>query len=448
MDEIIPLYYREFGSKDNIDKLPSSIDGLKVSERRTLLSLYEIARNRLTKSFKIDGYCIGNYHPHGSVYGTMVFLAEQGFLLTQGNWGSNIGVESENPGAPRYTECKLKEFISDMAFEYINVVPWDITETDTKEPLFLPTMFPFCLIGKTYTLGIGFGYRGLFPCFKKEDLWKRLLYLINGDEEIEKPLIKPIPCELVTSSDEEITKLLELGEAKINFKCRYEVDKDNYKIHLKSLPYNRSFQTLLKIFNDELESSDIGYVDESANYETDIVFSVIKQRNKAEIFERVLKKFDENTYINYSVGFSMYCITKEGKVVIKSVDDFLIETYGMYLKCFKRSLIKKKESLVEKINEFEMLEKIRPHLAEYISNNKKVNTKKCISYINSMIDINKDDIKKILSKYRINSLLSLEIDKKELRREVRGITKDLEDCENIVVDKYDEFLGRICNNGN
>jgi DNA gyrase/topoisomerase IV subunit A len=149
--------YKDYGSYSNYRNFPLSTDGLKPVERRVLLSAYKIAKNSLVKSRQVDAYTIGHFHPHGECYGTIVQLVHQGLLDGQGNFGINTGVQPIGPAAPRYTECKLSKHTIDLAFKYIDYTPLVDTELGDKEPPFLPTMFPICLIGKEYTQGIGFG---------------------------------------------------------------------------------------------------------------------------------------------------------------------------------------------------------------------------------------------------------------------------------------------------
>ena len=175
MDKNVPEFYRSYGKYVNAFRaFPLDLDGLKPVERRVLLSAYQIASERFVKSARVDGHCLGHYHPHGTSYGTIVQLVRQGFLSGQGSFGANIGVEPTPPAAMRYTGCRLSKTTKSLAFKLIKYVPWQLGELDEKEPLFLPTMFPLCLLGEEYTQGIGFGYKTFIPCFKIEDLYKRI----------------------------------------------------------------------------------------------------------------------------------------------------------------------------------------------------------------------------------------------------------------------------------
>ena len=174
MDQNLPRLYKDYGRYSNYRNFPLDLDGLKPVERRVLLSAFKIAKNGFVKSRQIDAYTIGHYHPHGECYGTVVQLVNQGFLDGQGNFGSKAGIEPTGAAAPRYTECKVSRKTLDLAFRYIDYVPWVDTELSDTEPQFLPTMFPICLLGKEYTQGIGFGFKSLIPCYTIQDLYKRL----------------------------------------------------------------------------------------------------------------------------------------------------------------------------------------------------------------------------------------------------------------------------------
>ena len=67
-----------------------------------------------------------------------------------------------------------------MAFKLVKYVPWVQTELDDKEPAYLPTMFPVCLMGKEYTQGIGFGYKTLYGHLSKYKV-KRGQRIERGD---------------------------------------------------------------------------------------------------------------------------------------------------------------------------------------------------------------------------------------------------------------------------
>ena len=61
MQTSIPCLYADYGRYiDAYRGIPSCIDSLKLSQRRALLSLYEITKsNKKVKAAKVVGYMIG-----------------------------------------------------------------------------------------------------------------------------------------------------------------------------------------------------------------------------------------------------------------------------------------------------------------------------------------------------------------------------------------------------
>jgi len=181
MDKNIPCMYKRYGNYINSNRsFPLAIDGLKPVERRILLVAYQIAKDKFVKSARIDGTTLAKYHPHSSVYSSIVQLANQGFLNKQGNFGNNLGTDPSSAAASRYTEVKLSQHIDKIVFSnLLKYVPWELQETDENEPKFLPSQYPLCFLGKEYTMGIGFGYRTLIPCYHENDLKNRLKWLLK-----------------------------------------------------------------------------------------------------------------------------------------------------------------------------------------------------------------------------------------------------------------------------
>jgi len=437
LDKIIPSFYERYGRMVNLSRaIPLAIDGLKPVERRVLLSVYDIARDKFTKCAKIDGHCIGNYHPHASVYGTIVLFVNQGFLDGQGNFGAHIGVDDCPPAAMRYTEVRLNKEMYDMTFRLVKYVPWKEGEIiGDQEPEFLPTMYPICLLGKYYTQGIGFGFKPLIPCYKKEDLHKRLLWLLGKRKT--KPIIKPVSnCDII-SGDDLLESLLTTGKAAIKVKGKYTLEPHLNKLILHSWPPGKSFETLLRKFSLELDSSDIGFQDLSANDQTEIVFEVLKQRNRDVIYKSFIKKMDE--VLNGSISFETLVVkiseNNNPYVVPVSIDSMLLNTYKMYLDVNKIMLQSEMKETYLVIDEYKILEKIRPEISKEIQN-KITNIDIVIKRISDKIKIPEDIIRNLFGKYRISKLLTLDTDTENLSNDINNYSNKLKDINNFVLGQY------------
>lgn len=433
MDNILPKMYKSYGEYINsFRSFPLDLDGLKPVERRILLSAFQIAKDKLVKSAKVSGMCMGSYHPHGDNYPSIVNLVNQGFLIGQGNFGTKCGVDPTGAASSRYTECKSSKDIINMAFKYVKHVPWEALELE-KEPLYLPTMIPFCLIGKEYTQGIGFGFRTFIPCYKIEDLKKRLFYLLGKIKE--KPIIKPITDCDILASDEELEELLTKGKAKINVKGIYEIDNLRKKVYLKSWPTGNLFQSLLKKFSKELESQDIGFTDSSTT-ETNIVFEVLKQRNVNLIFKNFVKKLDE--VLKGSITFETIVVDLDRKVKNMSVDDLLLNTYKMYTETNKTMLNYEIGRCNKLIEENLLIEKVRPVLSKYITNKVK-DPSIIIDKITSETQIDKKVVIRLLQENRISKLLTADTDITKFKEEIKSLQNNLNNIEVFVLDQYNNL---------
>lgn len=432
MDIILPKLYKEYGSYSNFRNFPLDLDGLKPVERRVLLSAYKIARDKMVKSRQVDGHTIGHYHPHGECYGTIVQLVNQGFLEGQGNFGNNIGVEPIPASAPRYTECRLAKKTVELAFKYVKYVPWHDTELGDTEPIFLPAMFPLCLLGTNYTQGIGFGYKTLIPCYKLEDLKRRLFWLL-GDRKT-KIIIEPITdCEIL-SKPAALDELLTTGKAKIDVRGIIEEKKHKFEVVLKSWPPGKRFESLLSKFDTELDSGMVGYSDLSVN-ETKIVFQVLRERNREKIYTDFVEKL--RSAIEGSISFENVVVDSNSKVLTKSIDNMLLDTFNMYKKINQAMLEDEAERLNKLIDQFKLLERMKPYLKVYMD--KTENYGEVVEIIAGKLKVAKAQVDEILTKYQIKKLLTISTDTSEIEAVVKELEKNLKNLNNFVLEQYNSL---------
>lgn len=378
----------------------------------------------------ISHNCLGHYHPHSLCYSTIVQLVNQGFLEGQGNFGTNVGVDPCGAAASRYTECKLAKNTLDMAFTYIDYVKKVESELD-DEPEFLPTMFPFCLIGNEYTIGIGFGYKTLIPTYKITDLYKRLYYLLGLTKE--KPTITPISNCKILSSKTELESLLTTGKGKISIKGIYTTDPAHCKVTLKSWPPGRGFETLLNKFSKELESQDIGFTDLSTT-ETCIVFEVLKQRNRDELFKKFVAKLD--AAIVGSISFENVVVTSSGEVKTTPIDEMLYRTFENYRDINNQMLtveLIKRDKIIFK---YQLLKKIRPFIGSYIN----LNIQEAIEKISEAAKVDSILVKSLLNEYKISKLLTLNTDITDLEKERKDLEDKQKNLHKFVLDQYNSFI--------
>jgi len=434
MQNILPRLYKEYGQYSNYRNFPLDLDGLKPVERRVLFSAFKIAKEKFAKSRQVDSYATGHFHPHGECYGSMVQLVRQGFLDGQGNFGSTIGQQTENPAATRYTEGKLNLHTVELAFKHIKYVPWVDTEFGDKEPFFLPTMYPVCLLGNDYTMGIGFGYKTFIPCYDIKDLHKRLLWLLG--ERKTKPTIAPITDCTITSPPAELEKLLTIGKAKIHVAGVVNENRVTNTVTLKSWPPGKKFETLLSKFSKEMDMGTIGYNDEStAATGTEIVFKVLRERNRDKIYKDFVSLLKES--IKGTISFETTVVDTEQNVMVKPIDAMLLDTYKMFIRINEVMLNEEIKHTDQLINEYNTLEKIRDPLSNCISN--KFSIDQTIHGISEITGVEEEMIKGLISKYLIQKLLTLNTDTTALHNKKEEFQNNLENISKFVLEQYNRI---------
>src|SRR5215469_16849150 len=174
--------------------LPDVRDGLKPVHRRILYGMQEMGlqfNKKYTKSAKVVGHVMGNYHPHGdsAIYDTMVRLA-QPFSLRyplvdgQGNFGS---VDGDPPAAMRYTESRMTrlagEMLADIDSETVDFVP--NYDESTTEPSVLPARIPNLIVnGGT---GIAVGMATNIPPHNLTEVLNATIALIQKEKSETRP---------------------------------------------------------------------------------------------------------------------------------------------------------------------------------------------------------------------------------------------------------------------
>ena len=433
MDKKLPTLYKEYGQYSNYRNFPLDIDGLKPVERRVLLSAYKIARAKFVKSRQVDAYTIGHYHPHGECYGTIVQLVRQGFLIGQGNFGSNVGVEPIGAAAPRYTECKIDPRTLDLAFKYIKYAPEIPTELGAIEPAFLPTMIPICLLGNEYTQGIGFGYKTFIPCYTFESLKNRLMWLLGN----RKTEVIPVPISdcTITASRAELKKLLTTGKNRIDVEGIIEENPKQNKVILKSWPPGKRFQSILNKFQKEMEAGMVGFTDLSST-ETTIVFQVLRERNRDKIYNEFVKKLKD--VIKGAISFETTVVDIHNKVIVKSIDHLLLDTYQMFSEMNEKMLTDEIKRIKEVVEEYNLLEIIRPTLASCIGQGWDIDA--TMEEIKRATIIFEDTaVRELINKYKISKLLTLDTDTNELNIQIKQLTETLASLDSFLIEQYSKF---------
>ena len=430
----ISKMYSEYGRYINkFRSFPYYVDGLKLVERRVLYSEYLTARKKLTKSAEVVGFCIGKLHPHGdaSTYGTLVQLVNNGLSDYNGNFGTDIGMHSEPAAAMRYTEVKMKREVEDLAFQLIDYVPKESLELPMEEPIYLPTKLPFCLLAKSsYCQGIGFGYRTYIPSYSKEDLIKRLEWLLGRSQT--EPVIKPLTDCVYGNTDDDFRQILTTGKGKLLYRGRLEVDKENKSVIIRSISPSKTFTSLLNNLKNDIQvQKNIGFIDESHEDKTKVRFTLIK---RGQSLDRLLSKL--NILVTGSVTFECNMCDDDGNIILVSVDQMLLNAYNMYKSVNQLMLQDNINKCQTVIDELKLVAKIKQVLPKWLKQHPD-DIDLLIQGVNSDTQIDFDTIKQLFDKYTIPKFIKCKTD-----------TTDKENEKNEYLDKLnniDEFVWSMYN---
>lgn len=194
-------------------------DGLKPVARKILYATFELKGKckypKTTKSARIVGNVMGQYHPHGdgSIYGAMKPMANEFEIYIPlvhgyGSWGDKYGNDAS---AMRYTEAGLTEFsqeylLSDL-YESPNCVDWLNNFDETlQEPECLPAALPLVLIEGTF--GIAVGFKVEIPKHNINEVIDATVKLIKNRNS--KVVLIPDhcqPCEILEGDFESISNI-------------------------------------------------------------------------------------------------------------------------------------------------------------------------------------------------------------------------------------------------
>ena len=155
--------------------LPDIVDGLKVAQRRVLLSLRDLhlgPDSPYCKVTRVEGHTLGSYHPQGGCAGTIINLGQESSLrytLTaiHGNAGGSIQtgdhigqmVSDDSSAAPRYLEVRATPLCQKLYLDEIQkgLGEWrDNYDSTATEPVRIVPSLPALLL--TGSVGIASGY--------------------------------------------------------------------------------------------------------------------------------------------------------------------------------------------------------------------------------------------------------------------------------------------------
>jgi DNA gyrase subunit A len=317
-----------YGANINLARVfPEIHDGLKPVERRILYTMFalmklakierrkgkDVYHKEIVKVRTITGRVM-EIHPHGdsSVYEALVRMAQPWNMLMPyidgtGNFGTMAG---DPAAADRYIECTLSDYAIDCFFSDWDpevVLMEDTYNPKLREPVYLPTKYPNCLL--SYSDGLGFGSATHIPTFNLEEVLQATISLIK-DPKYEPNIIPDITTGCLIVDEGKFPDICKTGRG--TFKMRSEIIKDDKRkcLIIKSVPFQVSLlATKLKI-KDLIDTEVITGFKEMRDYSGEIVHMELYFRPEVDLDSII------------SILYNRTDMQKTYPVQIKMVDDF------------------------------------------------------------------------------------------------------------------------------
>ena len=327
--------------------IPDARDGLKPVQRRILFGMKDLnskASGTTTKSAKIVGHVMGNYHPHGdaAIYDTLVNMtqdwkARHPLTIGQGNWGSLHGHPA---AAQRYTECKLSRF-GEAVLDDVNqdVVPFEPNYNDEmKMPTVLPSKLPNLLVNGT--AGIAVGVATKIPPHNLKEVSTLISKYIESNGKLSTDEIISImpgpdfPTGGIIRGQKGIRDYYETGRGSVVIDGIYEIevdDKGRQKILITGLPYGANPSELAEKIEELVREKRIDGIEDlkdlshGKNGQTivKVVVYVSKTGNANLIINQLLKATNLRMSFNVNNTVTVEKRIIENAPVLKLVEIFV-----------------------------------------------------------------------------------------------------------------------------
>ena len=321
-DELRESYLTYAMSVNTNRAIPDLRDGLKPSTRRILYAMGEMnltAGRSYDKCAAVVGEVMKNFHPHGDgpIYDTLVGLV-QDFAMRyplvdgQGNFGS---IDSDPPGAMRYTECRLMriadEMLADIHKDTVDFQP--NYKESTTEPTVLPARLPNLLVNGT--TGIGVGYLTRIPPHNLGEIVDGLILLLENSEATLEDLMVHIPgpdfptAGLIVGRTG-IRDIYAAGRGSVTVRGKAVIERTRggrEHILITEIPYQvKKNQFLQKMYDLVANKTITGIFD--IRDESDRNMRVIVELKRGEIAQVILNQLYKHTQMQTNYSAIMLCL--------------------------------------------------------------------------------------------------------------------------------------------
>lgn len=339
--------YAEYGREVNTNRSIANLDGLKLVHRRILQAAWQFNNGNMVSTAKLSGDTTGNLHPHStdSVNGAISMMVRWGVLKGVGNHGSD-GLMKLPEAASRYTKAGLNKTLEEYFFKLYKYCKFREGELDTREPEFLITPIPVCLITGGSGIGLG-GVVAKYPRFTYKSLLDA--YLANDYTKLVSA------TNPIIDSDDELKRLWKtgMGSLKYQLNVTQEFSKDDgVNVTIISGPLNGILPNL-SVFDSYVEQGRVSIRNESSRELRVVVFrtSGTKAISDEEVFNLCKSISTKTIAYRLTVSFN-------GKVKILGIKNWINMCYSTFTKFFNKYKQDKINEYTLLIEEYSILPKV------------------------------------------------------------------------------------------
>lgn len=320
LNEISVPLFTDFMGAAIARKIPSFIDGLIPSQRRSIVALSDlwVSSNKQTKVQTVAGHTVGNWHPHwDSISGVIIRLGQSHELRYPlvDSKGTNFGGLGIGASAPRYLECSLSKYSEEILLKDTNNITATYVDSyngKKKEPLTFKPVIPTFFLMNSWS-DIAVGIKGSRVSHNIEDLCNSYLAFLENQNCQIKTLVNKLQWPdfpsggEVINSKEELLEIYSTGKGTFTVRGKYRAEINENKeveIHIYEFPFGvipeDFINSVIKLQNEkklknitqifDLSSGE----DENGNLKIDVCLVV---KNKKVVEETI------NELIHYKTGF-------------------------------------------------------------------------------------------------------------------------------------------------
>ena len=339
ISDFIHREFIHFSNADNMRSIGSSIDGLKVSQRKILFSCFKRKLYSEIRVAQLSGYVSENaayHHGEASLQGAIIGMAQTfigsnniNLLQPNGQFGTRIMGGNDSASA-RYIHTQLNPIV-DILYPSADFPLLDYINDDglIVEPKWYCPILPMVLVNGM--VGIGTGFSTTIPQFNPLDCSNNIQRKLNGLPYMAmKPYYRGFKGKIIKNVEKGITKFITKG--------KYTIEDD--KIIITELPIGKWTHDF-KEFIEKIIQLEDSWILDYENHSTDDHVKFIVKVNDEVLFDNTYKKNDvieDKFKLTSSKSLSnLHLYNKDGVIrkydtIYQIIDEHYYTRYSMYEK--------------------------------------------------------------------------------------------------------------------